>query len=146
MLQVFHLQVFSLLDLRALLSKVNPYITIDFGVSSKTLVKHFPVSTLVDKSIVATWVYKNLLVTGSQKVTLVNHLELEMMDFYAILSMVLLNSWYTSNNCINRIIQFQFPNELVIQKRDRASMLKGHFVSYHKARKTISKGCIYHLV
>lgn len=61
-LQVFYLHVYALLDLRASLSFVIPYIVVDFGVSPESLVEPFSVSTPVVFSIVARQVYRNCLI------------------------------------------------------------------------------------
>ena len=41
---------------------------------------------------------------------------------------------------------FQIPNESVIEWSSSSGIPKGRFISYLKARKSVSKGCIYHLV
>ncbi|KAH0698695.1 hypothetical protein KY284_012910 [Solanum tuberosum] len=38
------------------------------------------------------------------------------------------------------------PNEPVIEWSSSSAVPKGHFISYLKARKLVSKGCVYHLV
>lgn len=95
-----------LLDLGASLCFVTPYIAVNFGVSPETLSDPFSVSILVGKSIIARRIYKNCPVTVSQKVTSVDFVELEVMDFDVILSMDWLHSCYASFYCRNRVIYF----------------------------------------
>lgn len=42
-------------------------------------------------------------------------------------------------------VKFQIPNELVFERESRDSMVRGIFISYLKARKMTTKGCIYHM-
>lgn len=72
MLQVFYIYVYVLLDPEALLSFVNPYI----AVSPITLTNSFSMSTPVGKSIISKKVYRNFPITVSQKITLVDLVEL----------------------------------------------------------------------
>ncbi|KAG5576675.1 hypothetical protein H5410_056809 [Solanum commersonii] len=60
---------------------------------------------------------------------------LDMVDFYVILV-----------DCRTRVVKFQFPNESVIEWRSSSVVPKGRFLLYFKARKLVSKGCVYHLV
>ena len=87
MLHVFHLYVYDLLDPGVSLSFVTPYIVVNFGVSPETLVEPFLVSTPVGIFIIARQVYRNCPIIISQKVTSVDLVELEMMDFDIILGM-----------------------------------------------------------
>ncbi|KAH0636311.1 hypothetical protein KY290_036738 [Solanum tuberosum] len=54
--------------------------------------------------------------------------------------------FYASVNCRTQVVKFQFPNELCIEWRSSSEVPKGHFILYLKARKLVSKGCVYHLV
>ncbi|KAH0670766.1 hypothetical protein KY290_026160 [Solanum tuberosum] len=53
---------------------------------------------------------------------------------------------YASIDCRTRVVRFQFPNEPVIECKSSSAVPKGHLISYLKARKLVSKGCVYHLV
>ncbi|KAF3653003.1 putative ribonuclease H protein-like [Capsicum annuum] len=128
------------------LSLVTPSIVVKFGVSPKILVEPFSVSNPVVKSIIARWVYKNCSVMVSHKITLVDLIELEMMNFDAILGMDWLHSCYASIDYKIRIVYFQFLNEPVLEWRGSTLALRGQFVSYLRARKMISNGCVYYLI
>lgn len=106
MLQVFHLCVYALLDPQTSLPFVTPYIAVNFGVSPKILIEPFSVSIPVDKSIVAHQVYRNYPITVSQKVTSVDLVELEMINFDAILSVDWLHSCYALVDCRIRVVHF----------------------------------------
>ena len=83
----FDLDVYALLNPGATLSFVTPYIEVQFNVSPETLSEPFSVSTPVCDPIIARRLYKNCHVTVSQKVTSVDLVELEMVDFDVILGM-----------------------------------------------------------
>ncbi len=69
-----------------------------------------------------------------------------MVDFDVILGMDWLHACYASIDCRTRVVKFQFLNEPVIEWSSSSAVPKGHFISYLKARKLVSKGCVYHLV
>ena len=81
MSRVFDLDIYALLDSGATLSFVTPYLLLQFNVSGKTLSKPFSVSTPIGDKVIARRVYKNCSVTVYQKVTSVDLVELEMVDF-----------------------------------------------------------------
>ena len=97
-----------MLDPGASFSFVTPYIDVEFRVSLKILVDPFSVSTLVGKSIIAQWVYRNYSIIISQKVTSADLVELEITDFDVILGIDWLHSCYATVDCRNRVVQFQF--------------------------------------
>lgn len=76
------------------------------------------------KSIIAKWVYKNCPIIVSQKVTSVDIVELEMTDFDIILGIDWLYSCYALVSYRNRVIQFYFPNEPVIELRGSTLVLR----------------------
>ncbi|WMV45500.1 hypothetical protein MTR67_038885 [Solanum verrucosum] len=122
------------------------YITVNINVSPETLSEPFSVSTLVGDPIIAKRVYINCHVTVSQKITSVDLVKLEMVDFDIILGMDWLHSCYASVDCRTRIIRFQFPDEPILEWKGSSLAPMGRFISYLKARKMISKGYLYHLV
>ena len=48
--------------------------------------------------------------------------------------------------CYASINQVSVSNEPVLEWKSSSPGPKGHFISYLKARKLVSKGCVYHLV
>ncbi|KAH0661984.1 hypothetical protein KY284_026915 [Solanum tuberosum] len=72
--------------------------------------------------------------------------ELDMVDFDVILGMDWLHACYASVDCKTRVVKFQFPNERVLEWKSSSTVHKDHFISYLKARKLVSKGCVYQLV
>ncbi|KAH0693060.1 hypothetical protein KY290_021233 [Solanum tuberosum] len=69
-----------------------------------------------------------------------------MVDFDIIMGMDWLASCYAKVECRTKIVRFQFPGEAVREWKCVTATLKGRFISYLKARRMITKGCIYHLV
>ena len=82
----------------------------------------------------------------SQKVTSVDLVELNKMDFGIILDIDCLHSCYASVDYRNIIVHFQFPNKSVLECRGSTTAFRGQLISYLRARKMISKGCVYYLV
>ena len=69
-----------------------------------------------------------------------------MHDFYIILGMDWLHKCYSTINCRNRVVRFQFPNELELEWEGRGSSPIGQIVSILEANKMIVKGYLYHFV
>uniref|UniRef100_M1DSR9 Gag-pol polyprotein n=1 Tax=Solanum tuberosum TaxID=4113 RepID=M1DSR9_SOLTU len=146
MLKVFHFDVYALLDPRATLYFVTPYVAMGFDVVPKILLETFLVSTHIGESIVAKRVCRNCLVLVSQRVTHVDLVEVDMLDFDVILEIDCLHFCYASIYCRIRLVTFQISNKPILKWKEGNLAPKDQFISYLKARKMISKGCIYHLV
>ncbi|XP_049381296.1 uncharacterized protein LOC125845822 [Solanum stenotomum] len=69
-----------------------------------------------------------------------------MVDFDVVLGMDWLHAYYASIDCRTRRVKFQFPSEPILEWESQNVVVKGRFISCIKARKLISKGCLYHLV
>ncbi|WMV45510.1 hypothetical protein MTR67_038895, partial [Solanum verrucosum] len=133
-------------DSGATISFVTPYIAVNFDVSPETLSEPFLVSTPIVDPVIARRVYKNCIVTVSQKVNSADLVDLEMVDFDIILGMDWLHSYYASIDCRTRIVRFQFPDEPILERKGSSLAPMGRFISYLKARKIISRGYLYHIV
>nr|XP_009758075.1 PREDICTED: uncharacterized protein LOC104210804 [Nicotiana sylvestris] len=133
-------------DPGATLSYVTPYIAKKFGIEPEKLCEPFEVSTPVGESVIARCIYMGCPVKVYHRLTAANLVELEMVDFDVIMSMDWLESCYATVGCRTKIVNFEFPNEPVLEWKGDAVTPRGRFIPYLKARKMISKGYIYHLV
>jgi len=104
-----------------------------FEVYPEELKEPFSVSTLVGDSIVAKRVYRRCPICLSQRVTLVDLVELDMLDFDVILGMDCLHACFVSIDCRIRVVKFQFPNEPILEWKRGNSIPRGHFISCLKA-------------
>ena len=102
-------------DVGASISFVTPYIGVQLSIFPKTFSEPFSISTPVSDPVKARQVYRNCPVTVSQKVTLVDLVSLEMLDFDVILGMCWLHSCYALLNFRIRVVCFQFPNEPILE-------------------------------
>ncbi|WMV37349.1 hypothetical protein MTR67_030734 [Solanum verrucosum] len=68
--------------------------------------------------------------------------ELDMVDFDSILGIDWLHACYASIDYRNRLVTFKVLNEPIMSWEGGNNVLKGQFISFLKARKMISKGCI----
>ncbi|KAH0688918.1 hypothetical protein KY289_016276 [Solanum tuberosum] len=146
MIKVITLEVYALLDTGSSLSFVTPYVVNNFDVLPEKLCEPFCVSTPIEESILVEQVYRDCVISINHKNTMADLIELDMVDFDVILGMDWLHACYASIDYRTRVVRFQIPNEPVIEWSNSSAVPKGRFISYLKARKLVSKGCVYHLV
>ncbi|KAG5586522.1 hypothetical protein H5410_046956 [Solanum commersonii] len=116
------------------------------NVVTERLCKPFCVSTPVEESILAERVYRDCPDSINHKSSMADLVKLDMVDFDVILGMDWLHACYASLDCRTRVVKFQFSNEPVLEWSSSSAVPKGRFILYLKARKLVSKGCVYHLV
>lgn len=112
MLRVFHFDVYDLLDSRANLSFVTPYLAMKFDISLEILLEPLPVYTLVGNSVLTKKVSRNCLVSVFHKVTSCDLVEFDMTIFmlslvwigfmHAMLRLSVEPEWLTFNFLMNQ--------------------------------------------
>ena len=105
MIQVFDFTVYALL-----VSFVILYVSMNFDVIPEQLSEPSNGSTPVGESILSDRIYRDSLVSVNHKITMVDLLELEMVDFDGILGMDWFHAYDALIDCRNRVVKFQFPN------------------------------------
>ena len=75
-----------------------------------------------------------------------NLVKLDMVEFDVILGIDWFYAYYSLIDVNTQVVKFKIPNEPVEEWSSSSTVPKGHFISYLKARKLVSKGCTYHLV
>jgi len=137
---------YALIDPGSTLSYITPFVARKFGIVPEILSDPFAVSTPIGESIIARRVYRGCTVTICSRQTSADLVELEMMDFDAIMGMDWLAACYATVDCRANVAKFHFPGEPVLEWVGNTPTPRGRFISYLKARKMIAKGCIYHIV
>ena len=87
LLKVFSIDVYALLDPDATLSFVTPLVAKMFYILHDILREPFIVSTLVGESVVAKRVYRSCPIMLPNRVSYVDQVVLDMLDFHVILVM-----------------------------------------------------------
>ncbi|XP_070020278.1 uncharacterized protein [Nicotiana sylvestris] len=128
------------------LSCITPFVARKFGIVPEILSDHFAVSTPVGELIIARRVYRGCTIIVCGRQTSADLVELEMLDFDAIMGMDWLAACYAIVDCRAKTARFHFPGEPVLEWVGNTATPRGRFISYLKARKMIAKGCIYHIV
>ncbi|XP_070026426.1 uncharacterized protein [Nicotiana sylvestris] len=96
-------------DLGSTLSCITTFVARKFGIVPEILSDPFVVSTLVGESIIARRVYRGCTVTVCGRQTSADLVELEMLDFGAILGMDWLTTCYATIDCRSKTARFHFP-------------------------------------
>ncbi|XP_069152832.1 uncharacterized protein [Solanum lycopersicum] len=145
-LHVFCFSAYALLDLGSTLYFVTPLVASNFDLLTKILHEPFLVSNPIKDNIRAERVYRDCPIIVLDRVTYADLIDLTILDFDIILGMDWLHKFYATIDRRNRIVRFQFPKELELEREGRSSNPKGQIVSHLKANKMLSKGYLYHLV
>uniref|UniRef100_A0A0V0H6A2 Putative ovule protein n=1 Tax=Solanum chacoense TaxID=4108 RepID=A0A0V0H6A2_SOLCH len=82
---VFNIDVYALLDISDALSFVTQYVANKFDMLPEVLLDPFSISTPVGDSVVAKRVYRICHISLSRRITLVDSVELDILDFDVIL-------------------------------------------------------------
>ena len=96
---------------------------------------------MVDKRV-----HKVFLISMPNRVTLVDLIELDMLDFDIIFVMDKLHACFASIYCRIRVVKFQFPSEPIIVWKGGNPNRRGKIISCLEACKLISIGCLYHIL
>ncbi|XP_070047357.1 uncharacterized protein [Nicotiana tomentosiformis] len=145
-LTVCALDAYDIMDHRSTFSYVTPNFALDFGFDPEQLLEPFSVSTPVGDSVIASRVYRDCVIIIQDRETTADLIELEMIDFDAIMGIDWLYKYYAILDCRAKVVNFEFPNKLVREWKGNTAEPRGKFIPYLKANKMITKGCLYHLV
>ena len=146
MLKIFTLDVYDLLDPGATFSFVTPLVAKMFDTLPDILHEPFLEYTPVGESVVFKRVYQNCPIALSNRVSYVDLVELDILDFDILLCMDWLHACFASIDCRTRVVRFNLPNEPVVDWKGKNSIPRGRIISYLKTCKMISNGCLYHIV
>lgn len=125
MLKVFYFDLYALLDLGATLSFFTTYVAMKVYVDPEILSNPFHVSTPVCDSIVAKRVYRNCPICVPHRVTHIDLVEHDMLDFDVIHGIDWLHACYASIYNRTRLVSFKILNEPIMSWEGGNYSLKG---------------------
>ena len=110
LLKVSSLDAYALVDPTATLSYVTPLVHKKFDILADTFQEPLVVSNSVGESVVAKKVYRNCPIMLPNRVSYVDLVELDMLDFDVMLGMDWSNSCFASIYCRTGVVRFNFHN------------------------------------
>ncbi|XP_070034817.1 uncharacterized protein [Nicotiana tomentosiformis] len=140
MLTIYSHDAYALIDPGSTLLCITPFITAKFDIVPKILSDPFTVSTPVGESIIARRVYQGCTMSVCGRQTSADLVELEMLDFDAIMGMDWLAACYATVDYRAKTARFHFLGEPVLEWVGNTATPRGRFISYLKDRKMIAKG------
>ena len=129
MLKVFSIDVYALLYSGATLPLFTPLVAKIFDILPYLLHEPFIVSTPVVDLVIGKRVYRNYPIILPNRVSYVELVELDMVDFDVILGMDWLHACFASIYCRTRVVKFNFPNEPVVERKRGNSIPRGRIIS-----------------
>ena len=124
MLKIFYLNIYALLYHDTTVSFVTPLVARKFDSLTNFLHEHFIVSTLVGESLIAKMVYRNCSIIFPNRVSYVDLVKLDMLDFYIILGMDRVHECFASINCTTRVVRFNFVINPLLSERGQFLFLE----------------------
>ncbi|XP_075074479.1 uncharacterized protein LOC142162073 [Nicotiana tabacum] len=112
-LRVCALDAYTLMDPGSTFSYVTPYFALDFGIEPEQLFEPFSVPTPMGDPIIASHIYRGCVIIIKDQETIIDLIELEMIDFDVIMGMDWLYKCYALLDCRAKVVKFEFPNELI---------------------------------
>lgn len=110
------------------------------------MIEPFFVTTPLGDAVVARNIFINFPILFLNRVTLVDLVEIYMVDFDVIFRVDWLHACLSLIDCSIRVVKFKFLNEPVLKFNGGKSINRGPITSCVKACKIMSKGFLYHIV
>ncbi|XP_070049036.1 uncharacterized protein [Nicotiana tomentosiformis] len=136
---------YVLVDHGSTFSYVAPYFYVEFGKAPEKLGVPFEIFTPIGESVKVEYIFRNYIITVQGRETLVDLNLLDMVDFDIIAGMDWLSSCHVTVDCHTKTVKFSFIGEDPVIIRGEVGTPVGKFISYLKARKLVSIGCLAYL-
>nr|XP_033513291.1 uncharacterized protein LOC117277957 [Nicotiana tomentosiformis] len=126
-------------------SYASPYFCVEFGKAPKKYGVLFEVSTPIGESVKVEYIFRHCIITVQGRETLADLNLLDMVDFDIIAGMDWSFSCHATVDFHGKTVKFSFIGEDPVIIRGEMSTPMGKFISYLKARKLVSNGCLAYL-